>query len=103
MSKVFHAVRPNFGVPGLPEPQWPDGYELVAELASDDLDDIFRLTNHIDCAWYENEGVITHKQSRSTSVGDIVQTSSGFFRCMPIGWEKFNEQPQPQEPRQETG
>jgi hypothetical protein len=103
MAKVFHAIQPNFGVPVLPDPVWPQGYELVAELATDDLDDIFRLTNHIDSAWYENEGVVTHKQSRSTSVGDIIQTRNGLFRCMPIGWEKFNEpQPEQAQSRQET-
>jgi len=96
MAKVFHAVRPTFGVPGLPEPVWPQDYELVAELVSDDLGNIFRLTNHIDCAWYENEGVVTYKQSRSTSVGDIVQTRNGLFLCMPIGWEKFDEKSQPE-------
>lgn len=94
MAKVFQAIQPNFGVPVLPDPEWPDGYELVAEVESDDLDDIFRLTNHIDHAWYENEGVVVHKQARSTSVGDIVETSNGLFRCMFVGWEKFDEPPQ---------
>jgi len=89
MSKVFHAIRPNFGLGE--NPNWPEGYELVAEVDSDDVDDAFRLTNHIDVAWYENEGVTVHKQARSTSVGDIIENNDGIFRCMPVGWEKLNE------------
>jgi hypothetical protein len=65
VAKVFHAIKPNFGLDVLAQPVWPEGYELVAEVASEDLGDIFRLTNHIDCAWYENEGVTVHKKSRS--------------------------------------
>lgn len=94
MSQVFHAIRPTFGFSaclGLPEPQFPVDFELVAEVDTDNVDEAFRLTNHIDQSWYENEGVKTIKKSRSTSVGDIVVVSGSAYRCMPLGWEKCNE------------
>lgn len=48
-------------------------YALVAIVASDDINDGFRLTNHIEEDWRNNEGVIALPgEHRSTSVGDII-------------------------------
>lgn len=53
-------------------------FDCVAVLTTDKeegedvLDDAFRLTNHIDRAWWESGEVECKKQSRSTSVGDVV-------------------------------
>lgn len=94
MSQVYHAIKPTFGLPQLPEPQFPADYELVAELDSNDIDEAFRLTNHIDQPWYENQGVKALKKARSTSVGDVIVIPTGTFRCATIGWEKLNDEPQ---------
>ena len=87
MSKVFHATKPTFGY-GL-TPKWPEEYQLVAELETESLEEAFNLTNHVNCAWWDNEGVKLVKQSRSTSVGDIVITSEGTFLCEEVGWTKI--------------
>lgn len=93
MSQVYHAIKPNFGMNfiGIPEPQFPTDFELVAEVDADDVDEAFRLTNHIDQPWYENEGVKTIKKSRSTSMGDVIVVSAGAYQCMALGWEKYDE------------
>ncbi len=49
-------------------------YGHVADVDTDDLNDAFRLTNHIDGNWCENEEVqyVIGPNVRSTSVGDIL-------------------------------
>ena len=86
MSQVWHAKNPTFG---LTPQSFPNDYELVATVESEDLGEVFRLTNHIDCEWWLNDGVYTHKQSRSTSVGDVVEISGKFFLCEMMGWKEF--------------
>ncbi len=54
------------------EGQWPDRYDLVAIVDTNYTEDAYRLTNHIDDAWWNNAAV-THvgvaKNQRSTSTG----------------------------------
>lgn len=55
---------------------------------------MFRLTNSIDTAWYENPEVrALVGPTRSTSVGDVVvlsdETGSRAFRCDPVGWAQI--------------
>lgn len=87
--KVYHAREPSFRDD---EPQeFNDAnFELVAEVECGALEDVFYLTNHVDHAWWENEGVTCVKQSRSTSVGDVVVTEDGTkFLCRGTGWGVF--------------
>lgn len=66
-----------------------DDYELVALVTCDELGMTFQLTNHIDYDWWENEGVELIKESRSTSVGDVVEDEKGqVWVCASVGWEK---------------
>lgn len=55
------------------------------------LEDVFRLTNHIDRDWTGNPEIQAEgKEHRSTSVGDIVVTDTGDkYICQPLGWEKL--------------
>lgn len=99
MIQVFHAIKPTFGLSYLPEPKFPADFELVAEVDTDNLDEAFRLTNHIDQSWYENEDVKTIKKSRSTSVGDVIVVSGSAYRCKSLGWEKCNDEQKSQEAR----
>lgn len=47
--------------------------EVEDDHPSDDaLEFAYRLTNHIDALWWENPGVKVLKESRSTSIGDVV-------------------------------
>ena len=85
---VYHAVNPTFGF-GV-KPQLPGEYEKVAEVECSDLEDVFRVTNHIDEAWQENKEVLWSKRpARSTSVGDVIVDDTGDqYYCASVGWEK---------------
>lgn len=49
-------------------------YQLVAEVEASTLAEVYRLTNHIESDWRENEGVSPYSDEpvRSTSVGDVI-------------------------------
>lgn len=80
MIEVFHKMnsdfQPTLGV-----------YEKVAEVETKDLTDVFRLTNHIHDVWGKNEEVKLIKESRSTSVGDVVKMDGKFYLCDVAGWK----------------
>jgi len=87
--KVYHARKPNFRDDGIPIFN-DDNFELVARVECGQLEDVFYLTNHVEHAWWENEGVDCVKESRSTSVGDVVVTEDGTkFLCRGAGWGIF--------------
>lgn len=68
-------------------------YNEVATLECRDLDDAYRLTNHMDKDWTLNREILScNATCRSTSVGDvIVQMDEGkAFRCMPYNWEEVD-------------
>jgi hypothetical protein len=85
---VYHAKEPNFGFKRL---QFPNDYEMVAEVQADTLEKVFQLTNHIDYDWRLVRDVIpTDAAKRSTSVGDVVREIGGdTYECMSCGWEKI--------------
>ena len=94
-AKVYHAKEPNFGMPAIsPNPKFPEGYELVAEipvpdtmLGTEQLDFIFHMTNSIDEHWSLNRQVKALKyDARSTSVGDIVELNGIIWICANVGW-----------------
>jgi hypothetical protein len=75
---------------------------LVAEVDTDDLEEAWRLTNHIDEPWFAPGGgggkVITHPRDgeeprhRSTSVGDLAVKSDGtVWYCDAVGWMQTKE------------
>ena len=65
-------------------------FTLVAEVDSDNLEEIFQLTNHIDHSWTQNKKVtvITKNKVRSTSVGDLVFVNGKNFVCESVGWSE---------------
>jgi hypothetical protein len=76
----------------LPPTTFPDDYKMVAIVVGMDVETAYRLTNHIDSPWWENEGVtlIGNPEHRSTSVGDVVIMSDGrVLRCEPQGWSEI--------------
>lgn len=80
---------------------YADDYDLVAEVECDALGETFGLTNHIDYEWWENEGVTLFKESRSTSVGDVVvDENDDVHICASVGWEKttWNEKAKSDDP-----
>jgi hypothetical protein len=105
-SRVYHDQKPSFGLSdmGMSEKELgllglqpaftggplTDRFKLVALVDSGSLDEVFRLTNHIDCPWTDNEKVEPiGNQHRSTSVGDLVRLSTGkWYVCAMIGWKE---------------
>ena len=59
------------------------------------LETAFRLTNSVNHAWWENEGVTPmfpdKEGCRSTSVGDMVLVGTEKYVCASTGWKKLNE------------
>lgn len=91
MTVVYHDKKPSFGMSEEPR-TWPDDYDVAAEVDSDDLDDVYELTNTITQPWWENDGVKNAKPARSTSVGDIVVTSQDVvFLVLPVGWKEIGK------------
>ncbi|HCX24606.1 MAG TPA: hypothetical protein DHN29_21995 [Cytophagales bacterium] len=92
MIEVHHVRNPTFGF-GDP-PLWPEDYIHVASVDIDDTDMglVFQLTNTIDHYWWDNPGITARFEGdgcRSTSVGDVMITSSNrVLRCAGIGWEE---------------
>lgn len=87
---VLHAKNPTF----TEKVQLPinEHYIQVADVHCDNIDDAYRLTNHIDEAWQLNEEVQNALQpARSTSVGDLVKTEDGtIFICASFGWKQIS-------------
>jgi hypothetical protein len=70
-------------------------YTYVAHVDDWALDDAFRLTNHIESSWTDNEKVTemdVANSKRSTSVGDIVQTVNNgkLFMVAQFGFEEID-------------
>lgn len=66
-----------------------DDYELVAVVYCLDLEQAFYFTNHVEKSWHEHMNVHATKETRSTSVGDLVENEDGeLFLCAGCGWEK---------------
>ena len=70
-----------------------DLYDWVADVRARNIDDVFRVTNHIDEAWWENPEIFEYKESRSTSIGDVIfDVAAGTYHlCMPAGWKKVTD------------
>ena len=86
MIKIWHKKDPNFRE----ATTFPlDDYEAIAEVASDDLDKAFEVTNTISHFWAENEEVsmLVNKGCRSSSVGDLFQLNGKFYQVMGRGFE----------------
>lgn len=85
------AILCNLGIGA--RPVFPDDYELVAEVSSDDVPEVYRLFNDIDGPWWTNEKVellSDRDRVRSTSVGDVVELSNGrLFRFLGVGLEEI--------------
>jgi hypothetical protein len=69
------------------------GFEMVGIVTSEDLDDAYRLTNHIERNWTENDEVATpvDVEPRSTSVGDIFVLDDGVHLVSPSGFTKIKK------------
>lgn len=86
--KVYHQRVPIFFAPS-PHPSKLEDCDHVANVEVNSIDEVFRVTNHIDSEWFKNPEVTWHRSNneRSTSVGDIVVDENGkAFHCDMAGW-----------------
>jgi len=74
-------------------------FEKVATVFCEDLNDVFRLTNHIDRAWTTNPNVVPEGyEHRSTSVGDvIVDDDSVAWYVAPSGFKRIDTDAEPKQ------
>ncbi len=67
-------------------------YYPIATVATDSLDEVFRLTQGIDCLEKDEVAQVLWEVSplvRSSMVGDIVKNDLGVYLCQPSGWSKL--------------
>jgi hypothetical protein len=90
---VYHKRRPDFkGLRNNNKKINLAEYDKVAVVKAENVEDVFSLTNHVDRPWWTNKNISLIKQSRSTSVGDIVECEETFFYCDSIGWKEVKPQ-----------
>src|SRR5690606_32599798 len=60
-------------------PEAPDlaSLYLAAIVDTDDPEQAYRLTQHVDADWYAHPAVTAVVRSRSTSIGDVLETEEG--------------------------
>jgi len=69
--------------------QMETSLEKVAEVQTEDLDEAYQDTNHIDRPWHDNESVTLIKKSRSTSIGDVMERNGERFIVDKIGFKRL--------------
>src|SRR5262249_32311440 len=80
--------------PASRELQFPQDFELVAEVFTQDPDTAFSQTNSAEYPWWSDERVMVHKKARSSSSGDVVVTPDGMTHLrLPVGWKSYDERP----------
>jgi len=89
--KVFHLKDGKFPTLNTSGLQFPEDYELAAEVEAEDLEVAFFLTNSIDHSWHKNEGAKpTGASARSTSTGDVVvDDNDKAWMCEMVGWREL--------------
>jgi len=84
---------------------FPSNYEHVANVKCKELDHAFQFTNHFDSPWWDLPVTEKVKESRSTSVGDLVEDNDGkLWVCASVGWvevEWADEENDPYEVRKD--
>ena len=89
MIEVYHLRE--FEVCIGADAEFPQDYDMVAEVQADDLEEGFRLTNTIDSPWWEQDGVqlFVKPPLRSTSAGDVLVLEGVAWRCRMAGWARI--------------
>jgi hypothetical protein len=91
---VFHKKDSDFGISWMgskpPKEILLKEYDKVAVVDCKNLEDVFRVTNHIDDSWQLNsEVIISSSKARSTSVGDVVIDQTGLANLVDhVGWKQ---------------
>jgi hypothetical protein len=105
LAFVFHKINPTFDAMINRKPD-PSALFLLSEFkpvaavsvhcGTDEnaCDQAFELTNHIDKPYWENPDVamLTMRNQRSTSVGDLIRVEKQYYLVAPVGFTKVNVQ-----------
>lgn len=81
-------------------PQTPDlrRLYLAAIVATDELEIAYRFTQHLGMDWFDHPNVTTVVHSRSTSVGDVLETEDGrLLQVVPFGFREIADKSLPAE------
>lgn len=70
----------------LVELAWPHAYQPVALVEADSPEVAYAATQHIECDWWSNEHVTLVRQSRSTSVGDVIEDAGHLWVAVEFGF-----------------
>lgn len=67
-------------------------YQLVAAVEAESLEEVYRLTNHLDRDWRENALVksLATTPPRSTSVGDVIVQGNLAWLVDHIGFQALS-------------
>jgi len=75
------------------KPKFPEDFELVAEVLTEELNEAYELTNSVRSNWFENKNGMKIKVyktlCRSTSVGDVMEKEGVLYYVDNFGFEKF--------------
>ena len=63
--------------------------KLVGEL-KECLDKAFEMTQHLESPWMDNPGIAVKKESRSTSVSDMIQCGDRYYGVMVGGFSRLS-------------
>ena len=93
--KVYHTKEKSFD----PAEEFaPSLFELVAEVTvqgedeETDLEDAWGKTNTVRNYWWENPGVLAlRKETRSTSIGDVLEYKGKFYAVQRMGFRSIPE------------
>lgn len=71
---------------------------LAAIVATDEPEIAYRFTQHLGMDWFEHPNVTTVVHSRSTSVGDVLETENGrLLQVAPFGFTEIADKALPVE------
>lgn len=84
--KIYHSNRLH--TPYDDEPiNFPEEYTLVAIVETNDVDEAYKMTQHLGLNWGENPKVTLINPSRSSTYGDVFVNDDGVeWFCDLYGW-----------------
>ena len=88
MIRVYHNPKSNFMQANRSNPLHSGHFFGFILVHTNDLEEAYMLTNHIDTPWHKNPKVTCIRESRSTSVGDFMERDGEWFVVAPMGFEK---------------
>jgi len=94
MIRIWHNVNLRMDTPST----FADSHALVATINTDNLDDAYGRSQHLDSPWFMGAGITRHADAdriRSTSVGDVLEHADGplngaLFFVKNVGFKRID-------------